>query len=180
MKVIEFKLWANPAHMKGNDRERFEATYCTYEGECQMYKQGKCVSVPSLFCNIHCPHAKTIRGSGLTKRAQGFGKLSSQWREKYSTNVKTEYGFMSQCGDYIYLPINHLTILGAYKVFEELKNDYFLPKELFTVDNIRKIIEREPRALMGDIISSYQEKEVPKFIRQLREFSPTLYKKYLD
>lgn len=179
MKVIELRLWGNGAYMKANERERFEATYCTYEGECKMYSQGKCVSIPNLFGNTHCPHAKTTRGFGLTKRARGFGKLSSQWREQYKTDIKTEYEFIRECGDYIFLPIAHLAVYSD-KVFHELENDYFVPKELFTVGNIRRIITRHPRALMGGIIQSYQGKEVPKFIRQLKEFSPTLYQEYLQ
>ncbi len=180
MKVVELKIWGNGAYMKANERERFQATYCTYEGECKMYNQGKCVSIPNLFGNTHCPHAKTTRGFGLTKRARGFGKLTSQWREQYKTDIKTEYEFIRECGDYIYLPMAHLTVLGTDKVFYELENDYFVPKELFTVDNIRRIITRKPRALMGGIIQSYQDNEVPKFIRQLKEFSPTLYQEYLE
>ena len=179
MKVVEFKLWSNPHYMKSNDRERFEATYCTYEGECKMYKQGKCVSIPSLFSNKHCPHSKTIRGCGLTKKAKGFGKLSSQWREQYKTDIKTEYEFIRECGDFIYLPIYHLKVFSD-KVIEQIVDENFIPKECFTIDTIRRIITRQPRALMGGIIQSYQEKEVPKFIRQLRDFSPNLYQEYLE
>ncbi len=180
MKVVEFLLWSNPSYMKGNDREHFEAAYCEYAGECKMYSQGKCVSIPSLFGRVRCPHAKTIRQFGLTKRARGFGKLSAQWREQYKTDIKTECEFIRECGDYIYLPLAHLEVLGTDKVIEELKNDRFIPREKFTVDIIRRIVKRQPRSLMGGIIGSYQANEVPKFIRQLKEFSPALYREYLE
>lgn len=180
MKVVEFLLWSNPSYMKSNDREHFEATYCEYAGECKMYSEGKCISVPSLFGRMHCPHAKTIRGNGLTKRARGFGKLSSQWREQYETDIKTEYERISDCGDYIYLPLAHLTVFGADKVTEDIQNERFLPKESFTVENIRRIVTRQPRAIMGGIIQSYQREEVPKFIRQLKDFSPVIFQEYLE
>lgn len=180
MKVVEFRLWSNPAYMKSNERERCETTYCEYAGECKMYNAGKCISIPTLFGREHCPHAKTIKQNGLTKRANGFGKLSSKWREQYKTDIKTEYEFISECGDYIYLPLAHLTVLGTDKVVEDIKNGYFIPKESFTIDTIRRIVKRQPRALMGGIIQSYQENEVPKFIRQLKDFSPALYQEYLD
>ena len=179
MKVVEFKLWSDPSYMKSNDRERFEATCCTYEGECKMYKQGKCVSIPFLFSNKHCPHSETIRGCGLTKKAKEFGKLSSQWREQYKTEIKTEHEFISECGDYIYLPLAHLDVYGR-KVVEQVLGEYFIPKEFFTIENIRRIVKAQPRSLMGGIIQSYQEQEVPKFIRQLKDFSPTLYREYLE
>lgn len=180
MKVVEFLLWSNPSYMKSNERERFEATYCEYAGECQMYNQGKCISVPNFFGRLHCPHAKTKRGEGLTKAARNFGKLSSQWREQYKTDIKTEYEFIRECGDYIYVPLNYLEVLGTDKLVEDLKNDRFIPKESFTVDMIRRIVTRQPRAIMGGVIQAYQINEVPKFIRQLKDFSPTLYQEYLE
>lgn len=179
MKVVEFICWSNPAYLKGNERERCEVAFCQYAGECKLYNEGKCISVPNLFGRIRCPHAKTSKQFGLTKRARGFGEASARWKELYKTDIQTEYEMMRECGNYIYLPIQHLEVLGTNKIDDALEKGYFIPKEKFTVDFIHSVVHRMPRAIMGGIIMSYQVNEVPKFVRQLKEFSPILYCEYL-
>jgi hypothetical protein len=180
MKVVEFLLWSNPRYLKSDERERCEATVCQYQGECKMYKEGKCISKPQLFGRLHCPHAKVIREVGYTKRAKNFGKLPQEWREMYSTNIKTEYEKIADCGDYIYLPVEFLIVRGRDQVIEELEKDYFIPKTHWNVETIHKIVKRNPRALLSGFIYSYQEKEVPKFIKQLKEFDRALYNEYIN
>lgn len=178
MKVVKFTLWSNPAYMKANDRERMEAYICEYEGKCPMYEQGKCVCESLFLGQIKCPHSRKIFNSGLTKRANGFGKLASQWREKYATNIEIQNKRLCECGDYIYLPYPHLDVFGD-KIFEDLEGNHFLKKDKFDVSCVRRIIYYRPRALMGGEITSFQEVQVPLFIRHLSEEFPELAKKYL-
>lgn len=179
MKVVEFLLWSNPQYLNSDERERCEAAICQYQGECKMYKEGKCVSIPQLFGKKRCPHAKVVRETGYTKRAKSFGMLPAKWRKEYSTEIKTEYELMADCGDYIYLPIEFLAIRGEDKVIPELERDYFIPKANWTVETVHKIVKRRPRALLGGFIESYQTKEVPKFIQQLKEFDKEMFNRYI-
>lgn len=177
-KVVSLKIWSNPSYMKGNDRERMEAFICEYPGECPMYAAGKCVCENLIFGWIKCPHSKFIKNEGATKRAKSFGEAASRWRERYSTDIRIENKKISRCGDYIYLPYPYLCVLGVYKFDEALVNDNFIPADRFDVKMVNKIINHHPHSLMGGEITSFQEKEVPKFIQHLAEFSPELFEEY--
>lgn len=178
MKCVSLKVWSNAAYMKANDRERMEAFVCEYEGECQHYKNGKCVCENLLFGWIKCPHSRLVRDTGLTKRSKGFGKKASQWRETYKTDIQIENGYICECGDYIFLPYPHLDVYGD-KVFPEIKGDHFVEKSLFDVEKIQRLIKWHPRSLMGGVIESFQSEQVPKFKRQLKERFPALYEEYI-
>lgn len=179
LKTVSLTVWSNPAYMKSNERERMLAYICEYEGQCPMYEKGKCVCQNLFFGEIKCPHARKVQANGLTKRANGFGKAASRWKEMYKTEIQIENVMLCECGDYIYLPYPHLDVYGS-KPIEDIANKHFLHKTLFTVENIRKIMKWHPRFLMGGIITDFQEKEVPKFIRQLRDVFPDLYAEYLN
>lgn len=178
MKCTSLKVWSNAAYMKANERERMEAFVCEYEGECQHYKNGKCVCENLFFGKIKCPHSRFVRDTGLTKRANGFGKKANQWKETYKTEIQIDNKCICECGDYIYLPYPYLDVYGI-KVFPEIKEDHFVEKSLFDVEKIHRLMKWQPRSLMGGIIESFQENEVPKFKRQLKERFPALYEEYI-
>lgn len=179
LKTVSLTVWSNSAYMKANERERMLAYVCRYDGKCPMYEQGKCVCQNLIFGDIKCPHADLIRASGLTKRANGFGKAASRWKEQYKTEITIVNTMLCECGDYIYLPYPHLDVYGS-KPIEDITGKRFLHKTLFTVENIRRIIKWGPCSLMGGIITDFQDKEVPKFIRHLKEVFPTLYAEYIN
>lgn len=179
MKVVSLSIWSNAAYMKGNDRERMEAFICEYPGECPMYAAGKCVCKNLFIGWIKCPHSRFVKDFGLTRRAKGFGAAAEKWRELYKTDITVESEQMCRCGDYIYLPYPHLDVFGT-KFDESLVNDYFVPADSFTTQMISKIINYRPRAFMGGEITTFQEKEVPKFIKHLAQFSPELFEEYCN
>jgi len=178
-KVVRCTIWSNPAYMKANERERMEAWICEYEGECPMYKQGKCVCENLLFGWIKCPHSKMVTNRGLTKRSKGFGKAATRWREQYKTEIAIENKVLCECGDYIYLPYPHLDVYGD-KVIDSIIEKHFIKKEEFTVQTIRRIVKWQPKSLMGGILENFQRTEVPKFIHQLHDVFPDLYSNYLE
>lgn len=179
MKTVKLTVWNNPAYMKANDRERMVAYLCEYEGKCPMYEQGKCICEDLIIGDIRCPHSKRVAEFGLTKRANGFGRLASKWRETYKTDIQISNDKMCVCGDYVFLPYAHLDVYGD-KAFAELERDHFVKKELFDIPHIRAIICHRPRSLMGGIIERYEREQVPKFIQHLSEVFPELYDEYLE
>lgn len=179
LKTVSLKVWSNPAYMKANEHERMEAFVCEYEGKCPMYEQGKCVCENLFFGWIKCPHSRNVRNQGLTKRANGFGKAASRWREIYKTEIIIENTKLCECGDYIYLPYPHLEVFGS-KPIADITQKHFLHKSFFTIENIRKIMKWQPRSLMGGIIDDFQNNEIPKFIHHLKEVFPDLFKEYLN
>ena len=176
-KTVSLKVWCSPSYMKANEREKMEAFVCEYDGKCSMYEKGKCVCENLWLGWIKCPHSRFVKEQGLTKRANGFGKAASRWKEQYKTEIAIENRMLCECGDYIYLPYPHLDVFGS-KPVEDITQSYFLPKTSFTIENIRKIIMWQPRAVMGGVITDFQNKEIPKFIRHLREVFPDLYEEY--
>lgn len=179
MKVVYFSCWSNPTYMKSNDRERMEAFVCEYSGKCEMYEQGKCVCENLFGGWIKCPHSKFVKESGLTKRARNFGDAACRWKERYHTDIQTENSRLCKCGNYIYLPYPHLNVWGN-KVDDALVEDHFIPVGLFDVHMVEKIVNHRPRALMGGEIESFQKEEVPKFIQQLSENFPDIFKEFIE
>lgn len=175
--VVSFSCWSNPAYMKASDRERMEAFICEYPGECEMYKQGKCVCKNLLFGWIKCPHSQFVRNSGLTKRARNFGVEARRWKEQYKTDIKIEISRLCHCGDYVFLPYPHLNVFGT-KIDESLENDHFIPIRLFDLNMVEKIIRYRPHAFTGGEIEKFQKEEVPKFIQHLSECFPELFEEY--
>lgn len=178
MKTVKLSVWSNAAYMKSNERERMVAYLCEYDGKCPMYEIGKCVCEDLFLGWIKCPHARRIQDSGLTKKAKSFGVAARRWREQYATDIKIENKQLCVCGDYIFLPYPHLDVYGS-KVFPDIVADHFLLRENFDIAHIRRLIHWHPQALMGGYISSYQENEVPKFIRQLHDVFPDIYAEYV-
>lgn len=178
-KVVKLYTWSNPAYMKSNEKERMEAYICEYKGGCYMYNCGKCVCERGIISGIKCPHSRIIAQTGLTKRAKNFGVASSRWKEEYKTDIETDNKKLCQCGDYIYLPYLHLNVMGIYPFDESLVNSHFIPVNLFNAEMVNKLVNYHPHAMLGGEITRFQEEEIPKFIRHLKEFSTGLFKEYL-
>jgi hypothetical protein len=87
---------------------------------------------------------------------------------------------MAIVGDFVYLPYSFIT-MNPYVPFSTReglffkKGDPLLPKEHLTIENIVKICDFRPQAMMGGEITSYQKEEIPKFVKHLSEFFPNLY-----
>lgn len=165
-----------------NHRLRAEYIYCDRANECSAYKQGKCLCVTEPFCS-RCPVGSVEYVDGGTKRSKMFTKVRDQAKAdsnygvlRYSSNLK-----IVRVGDDAILMLSYVRLAienGDLKVngpWESGSKILFIQKENLTTDNILKVCEYKPVALLGGKIDYYQNDEVPMFLRQFRELFPEIY-----
>lgn len=165
-----------------NNRLRAEYIYCDRANECSAYKQGRCLCVTYPFSS-RCPVGNVESVDGGTKRSKMFTRVKDCAKSapyygafRYSSNLK-----IVRIGDDAVLSLSYVSLKienGDLKVdgpWESGSKILFIPMEILTADNILKVCECKPMALMGGEIESYQKDEVPMFLRQLRKLFPEIY-----
>lgn len=127
-----------------------------------------------------CPYGRVERKEGFTKSARKCGELIRNMLSKYGevAYATKDLKFVCYIGDYVYLNLPHL-INYSNSIRD---NNFFIDNDLikrenFTPEFIVELINYQPRALMGGIISSYQTESVPKFCTQLKRYLPDMYEK---
>ena len=168
---------------KKTDHASYHVMFCELE-YCNALEKNKCCLKNS---KGYCPYGKKQRFEGPTPKAKTFYDFFKKGREKYGKYSATEIGFVDyltflcKIGEYIFLPLSYLDNY-VNPIVKDLciQNEHFLPLENYTLENIIKLIEYHPYALMGGEIKAYQEKEVPEFIRQLKFFDKEMYLKVME
>lgn len=160
-------------NVKGNERGRVYAYDCSNTEDCPHFKNGKCVCEDLFFGEIKCPHAKRINLiSPTTARAKSYYVWIERIREEYKADVKCANEKICLAGDYVFLPMAHLS--NYMNSFKGVENGHFIPQEKFDPDMIEELVNYKPQALMGGTILSYG-KSIPKFLQQLKEVLPEVY-----
>lgn len=184
-KPINFKYY-DPNHSLfksgKSDRERYTVYFCSNYNNCDAYKRGKCIQLNGLW-GSRCPYGSRNGKEGFTKSARNCGKLIREAKEQYGEVAYKlkELSFLCKVGDYIYLPLPHLkNYVNSIREDDFFVGEYLIKSEDFTNDFILELINYRPRALMGGVITSYQEKDVPTFVRQLKRYFPDKYKEVIE
>lgn len=179
-KPINFTYYdPNNAFFKASrsDRERFTVYYCSNCENCDAYKNGKCVMLNGLY-GQRCPYGKKITEEGFTKASRKCGDLIRKAKELYGdvAYVVKPLEFICFIGDYVYLNLPWLdNYANPIRNKDFFYSDGLMPKDKFTPEFVVELIKFRPRALMGGVITEYQNKRVPSFVRQLRQRMPALY-----
>lgn len=181
-KIIEAHIY-DPVNFifkrPANERASFIYKTCTNFENCDAYKNGKCV-LNNTF-SYYCPYGKVHKEEGYTKKARNYytwiNKKKEQYKEEIANSIKNAEKGTVKIGDYIYLGrLEHLhNYVNSIDEELEIKNKYFLPIKNFTIENIKKLLNFQPCALMGGIITSYQEKNIPQFIIDLKFNFPNIW-----
>ena len=119
-----------------------------------------------------------------TKRAKGCSSFIYKYKEQYKDILNNSFSSAKRTykiGDYIYLgPLYHLSNyvnpLNDYGLIGVGSEKKFLPKEKFTVDFVKMLINYRPQALLGGTIESYQKKYVPMFLFDIKSNFPEIWK----
>lgn len=168
-----------------NDRAECRVLECCNKNNCDYYKNKLCYMLRSkLFGCNRCPYGKLYVLSGFTKRARKYHSWIENYKEQYKDvlrKLSAPNDKIAVVGDYICLPYAQMAMNKEIPFINHdegfVSGIEFIPKEDFTVDNIIKICNFNPRALFtGEYITSYQKEVIPKFIKDLYEHSPSLYK----
>jgi len=164
-----------------NDKAEYSYIDCSNQKNCGLYQRGECSCLAILGWH-KCPYGKYSKETGPTKRSRSYGKWIEEAKQKYKEigHLKSHSNVIAKIGDYIFLPYAHMTMnesipfLKHSKLFA--KDNCFLLKEFFTIENIINICEFKPQAFMGGEIKQYQKEVIPKFIIHLSEKMPKTFK----
>jgi len=163
--------------VKGNEKGRVIAYSCDKTNKCSHFNKGKCVCENRFLGQILCPNAKRINNySPTTSRSRKYNTWKSEAYEKYSTDILCANEKLCKVACYMYIPLPYLK--NMVNSLPYVENEHFISDESFNIDTIQEIITFRPQALMGGIISDYQEKEIPRFIRQFKEEFSDLYEEW--
>lgn len=153
---------------------------CDCPEKCALFAKGNCV----VFDN-NCPYGGMLATAGFSRMSMKYNQWIDNFKknhaEAYAINLsqpkKLEY-FM----DLVYVPIAHLGLNDSIEFVDG--GGFFnttkpiVKREHFTAEFIsEQIVNFKPIAMMGGVIQSYQEKEVPKFLIWLKELDPDLFEK---
>lgn len=165
-----------------SDRERVTLYWCCNKDNCEAYKNNTCIQCNGLF-GMSCPYGKKDVKEGYTKAAKKCGELVSLYKKEHENILyKLEYiSRICKIGDYVYLNLPHLNnMVNPIYNKEMFFNDKLIKKEYFTPEFIIKLLEYNPRALIGGVIHSYQDKDIPLFSWQLKRYMFDEYNKVLS
>lgn len=160
-----------------SDRERYTLYSCCNKDNCDAYKREKCLMLNGLY-GRSCPYGKCLRKEGFTKSARKCGDLILDIRNKYG---EVEYKlksleFLCRIGEYIYIPLPHLTnYVNSIRDKNFFVGESLIKSSDFTKEFVMELIKFRPLEMFGGEITDYQKKEVPKFIIQLKRYMPDMY-----
>ena len=156
-----------------NDKSQYQIVECDNYQNCDLFKRKECCWIGSIGWN-KCEYGKYSKNIGPTRRARKYYDWITKIKDKYKEvldNLSPASNVIATVGDLIYIPYSHVSMNDNVPLIKGC----FLRKEDFTLENIVKICIFKPQAMFGGEIKSYQNKQVPKFVKHLFEKFPKLY-----
>lgn len=153
---------------------------------CSYYKDKTCLNIRSISA-IGCQFGQVKTVKGYTSKSKNYINFRKKWEEheaynQLSTPATKKLGLI---GNTVVFPYSYITIIeedGKIKLNSPVfmgKKLFYIPLEKFTPELIFRICSFKPSALMGGVISAYQEEVVPSFIAHLNELLPNLYREFI-
>jgi hypothetical protein len=176
-----------PLFEKKNERATYKEFLCKLK-ECPVLAKGECIQVSPF---RRCPYGKTRVEQSKTKRAQSY----SPWMAKRKEQVAKLEAEGMTCpvyatdslefiGNYVWLPFKFINMNDQIPFLSKsvfgMEGSPFIKQEDFTIENILKIVNLQPRALFGKTIHEYQDKIVPHLLRSIRSKASELYRELVE
>ena len=173
---------------KQNERAEVGTFSCCLPGGpemCPLFQKGECLST-SVIHGSNCLYGKEGYSESATKRAQSYYKFVTAARaqiaeEKAKGLPQPKYTSMQlvKIGEYVVFPNGQITMCEAVPFVAH--GGFFrtgrpwLKEEDFTVENLLRLVNFRPQALMGGEITTYQKEEVPRLLLQLKFRFPEMF-----
>ena len=178
MKKIGAWIYDPAKSLVGDKRDKaiLHEVFCSAPERCDVYtKCGSCLFASGL---RHCRYGKKNSQSGYTRRAMRHHEWMKDARAKVDEcdpNIKplTAWKRIFKIGDHYYLPYSHIS-KGGLGDNQPLESEWVEAGEI-NADLLDRVCTAQPTSLMGGIMPSYQEKEVPKLIADLKQNYPDLF-----
>lgn len=152
--------------------------YCKCPEKCELYAKDQCIAQSS-----YCPYSRREVKIGLTRRAKGYFAWISQFKEKYKNVINKKMTLpekMQYFIDLVYIPMAYI---GLNKHINFVCGGGYFSSDIpiikrsdFNAELIKEeILKFRPEAMMGGYITGYQEREIPKFLKWLRDIDKGLF-----
>ncbi len=169
---------------KGSKSDKSAAHYytCSASDRCDAYSGGQCVMIGKIFGG-RCPYGRKNVTTGFTSRARKYHEWISDIKEKYKDQLwalKSVDKTAIKLGDGFLLPYSFMD-MNKKVPFQAHGGGFctgvpFIKAEDLTPDALLSIVTFKPQAMMGGEIRDYQLKSVPKFVKDLHDKYPELFK----
>lgn len=149
--------------------------FCNDPDSCDLLqKENTCLNCGAM---SGCKFGKKIGREGPTRQARSFYKTIDKWKAENEgfigrlSSLKAYNRIFKASGHY-YLPYSFMTKgLGDGNPLESK----WVPEGEMNTALLSKICTAEPHAVFGGVISDYQNKEIPKFISDLKMFYQNVF-----
>lgn len=166
----------------GNKNDKAEASYfyCEKSTCCDYLESNTCMNVGAM--GRPCPYGTRRVAHGFTRRARKYRSWISGHKDKNKDMLYKLNGApkrIAEVGDEFVLPYPFMTM--NEKVPFKVKGggfsdgQPFILKSELTSEMIKEICSYRPQAMMGGEIKDYQDKSVPKFLKDLSDYYPEIY-----
>ena len=194
MKKINVGLYGGKGLFGGKETPlEADEIYCDRSEECTYYKSGKCLRCRS-FLAPTCKFGRNSVTKGYTSRARKYYSFRSKYEadETYS-KLKYPDELVAVMGDTLYINYKYGTVRKRRETDEKwikdidgyiidtgcYRSSVFIPLNEITNSLLFAILSNQPRAMMGGIITDYQEKVVPDIVQSLKTIVPEIHKKFI-
>lgn len=171
----------------GSRQVRLRAEYvrCDRAHECSAYKNGECFCVTTLF-GVRCGIGHVSCVDGGTKQSKAYYRVSAEAKahESYAKLKYPHYTMVTKIGNDVFLSLSYIWLekKDDRNIMCEnphlLTNKLLVSQDMLTPENIKRICEFKPCAIMGGVIKKYQDETVPMFLHQLRKLLPEKYEAF--
>ncbi len=168
--------------------------YCDKAEECTFYKENKCLRCRSFF-GPSCKFGRNEVIKGYTSRAKKYHYFKSQY-EHDETYGRLEHplNLTAVIGDTLYMNLKYVSVRKRKESDKKWEKDLegymiggigltrsaFIPLSDITNTLLYEIFSYEPCAMMGGIITDYQQKVVPDIIQDLKKIAPEIYEHFIS
>ena len=187
--MTEIKSWLyDPASSifktSKNEKSKGFSIACEKSEECSLLKKGICIYKGA----CPCPYGKKHTYLGFSQRASKYYTWIADFRNEHKDTIDVNLNKPTKLCyfiDYVYLPLSYWNVKGEHSSVIEKSggflshNEFIIKKDIFNAEFIlNEIINYRPKTWFGnDDIKEYIDKEVPKFLRQLKSLDLELFNK---
>ena len=202
MKKINVELYGGPSLFSKKETPLVaDEIYCSGFEHCQFYENNTCICCRAAFSIQYCPYGRAKSTKGYTSRAKKYSAFRNKYREDEVFGVlkRPNDVFLRLSNDYVYVDLPY-TSLSYVKEPDDSKRGYkcswigpkknisfgdpnpigsgedWIPKDDIDVETIVQIASFKPRTFLeSQVIAKYQDKVVPAFIDDIKNFWPEMY-----
>lgn len=188
-KLISWTYWDGTSiFSKKSEHEKLTLYYANSEEVEKQIEKYKGIPGYDIWGTITPGITKEVI-KGFTMRAAKHGALKRKYAENYpdlEDKYKPFSGRFAEIDNYYYIDLPHVknyvnSITDVYPQYFDFRSNNFIRKEAFKdIEFLEKLFNYKPMAAFGGEIKSFQEKDIPRLLGQIKTTNKELYKFLLN